>query len=326
MPEPTSGQSNRFYTEEFFREAAARLNPGGVFALRLRSAENFWTPLLRERMRSVHAALVRVFPHVVFLPGATNVVLASGEPLPTSPEILVARWRERNVTARLVSPPYLRYLYTNDRFAEINGYLQAAGGTPNSDVRPLCYRYTLLLWLSKFFPGLGSLEVRVSGRAFLAGTAAVFLGLALCFLFLRRRVVFRRGLLVFVAAFIGMVQETILILYYQVKAGVLYRDIGLLLMAFMAGLTLGSLAVNQGMKRAGEGAQRWWGPAILGGFFLLTSGMAVLIGGSVSPGLWGTAVLLVASGFFVAAVFAQVTFTGSGTRKVLSRRFTGPIF
>jgi spermidine synthase len=307
MPEPTSGQSNRFYTEEFFREGAARLNPGGVFALRLRSAENYWTPMLRERMRSVHAALVRVFPYVVFLPGTSNVILASREPLPTSPEILIDRWRERNVTARLVSPPYLRYLYTNDRFPEINGYLQAAGGTPNTDVRPLCYRYTLLLWLSKFLPGLGSLEVRVPGPAFLAVTAFVFLGLALCFLFSRRRAGFRRGLLVLTAAFIGMVQETILILYYQVKAGVLYRDIGLLLMAFMAGLTLGSLVVNQGMKRAGEREQRWWGPAILGGFFLLTSGMAALIGGSVSLGLWGTALLLVASGFFVAAVFAQAS-------------------
>ena len=315
MPEPTSGQSNRFYTEEFFREAAARLNPGGVFALRLRSAENYWTPVLRERMRSVHAALVRVFPHVVFLPGATNVILASREPLPASPEILVARWRERNITARLVSPPYLRYLYTNDRFAEINGYLQTEGGTPNSDARPLCYRYTLLLWLSKFFPALGSLEVRVSGAAFLAVTAFVFLGLALCFLFSRRWAGFRRGLLVFTAAFVGMVQETILILYYQVKAGVLYRDIGLLLMAFMAGLTLGSLVVNQGMKRAGDRAQRRWGLAILGGFFLLTSGMAVADWGKRFPRALGDGGPLVASGFFVAAVFAQASLYRVGNQE-----------
>jgi len=304
MPEPTSGQSNRFYTEEFFRESAARLNHGGVFALRLRSAENYWTPLLRERMRSVHAALVRVFPHIVFLPGATNVILASATPLSASPEILVERWRERNVTARLVSPPYLRYLYTNDRFSEINGYLRTEKGTPNSDVRPLCYRYTLLLWLSKFFPALGSLDVPISDRVFLTVMAFVFLGLALCFLFSRRRAGFRRGGLVFTAAFVGMVQETILILYYQVKAGVLYRDIGLLLMAFMAGLTLGAFLVNHWMARAGNRAKRWWGPSILSGFLLLAAGIACLLWRSVSLGLPGTAFLLLASGFFVAAVFA----------------------
>jgi spermidine synthase len=41
MPEPASGQSNRFYTKEFFEQCAGKLNSGGVTALRLRSAENF---------------------------------------------------------------------------------------------------------------------------------------------------------------------------------------------------------------------------------------------------------------------------------------------
>jgi len=304
MPEPDTGQANRFYTEDFFRLCASRLNAGGVLALRLRSAENFWTPVLRERMRSVHAALKRVFPQVIFLPGATNVILASAAALPTSPEMLVTRWRERNVTARLVSSPYLRYLYTNDRFAEINGDLRKAGGTPNTDVRPLCYRYTLLLWLSKFFPALGGLDISISDRAFLAASGGLLLGLALCLGFARRRAGLRRGLLVFTAAFVGMVQETILILYYQVKAGALYRDLGVLLMMFMAGLAVGSLVVNQGMKRAVGWGSRLWGPAILAGFSLLTAGVAGLVWGSVSLGLLGTSLLLFASGFFVAAVFA----------------------
>jgi len=302
MPEPDTGQANRFYTEEFFRLCASRLNPGGVLALRLRSAENFWTPVLRERMRSVHAALNRVFPQVVFLPGTTNVILASATVLPKSPEMLVARWQERNISARLVSLPYIRYLYMNDRFAEINRDLQKAGVTPNTDVRPLCYRYTLLMWLSKFFPAVGGFDVSLSGRAFLTVSGIVLSGWALFFALIRRREGLSRGLLVFTAAFIGMVQETILILYYQVKAGVLYRDLGLLLTAFMAGLAVGSLAVNWGVKRAGS--REGWGPVILGGFFLLTAGIAGLLWGSVTLGLPGTSLLLFASGFFVAAVFA----------------------
>ena len=302
MPEPDTGQANRFYTEDFFCLCASRLNAGGILALRLRSTENFWTLLLRERMQSVHAALKKVFPQVVFLPGATNVILASLAPLPTSSEILVTRWRERNISARLVSPRYLRYLYTNDRFSEINGYLQSAGGTPNTDVRPLCYRYTLQMWLSKFFPVLGGFDVSISGRSFIAVSVILLSGLALCFGFARRRAGLRRVLLVFTAAFVGMVQETVLILYYQVKAGVLYRDLGVLLMAFMAGLAVGSMVVNWGMKRAGS--RKGWGPAILAGFFLLTAGVAGLVWESVTLGLLGTALLLFASGFFVAAVFA----------------------
>ncbi|MBM4272567.1 MAG: hypothetical protein FJ139_10515, partial [Deltaproteobacteria bacterium] len=48
MPEPTSGQANRFYTQEFFRQCAEKLNPGGILGLRLRSAENIWTPPLTK--------------------------------------------------------------------------------------------------------------------------------------------------------------------------------------------------------------------------------------------------------------------------------------
>ena len=310
MPEPDSGQANRFYTEEFFRQCARRLNPGGVMALRLRSAENYWSPALRERMLSVHAALSRAFPHVVFLPGTTNVILASATPLPSSPAIPVDRWQERGLTARLVSPPYLRYLYTNDRFSEINLLLRAGDGVPNSDTRPLCYRYTLLLWLSKFFPALGNATVHVSTRTILLASGLTCLGLVLLFLLSRLKEGLRRGLLVFTAAFIGMVQETILILYYQVKQGVLYRDIGLLLMAFMAGLALGAFLVNHWLVRGGSRAKRWRGPSILAGFLLLTAGIAALVGVSIPLGLTGAALLLGASGFFVAAVFAYASIHG----------------
>ena len=43
MPEPSSGETNRFYTKEFFALCAARLHPGGIVALRLPTAENLWT-------------------------------------------------------------------------------------------------------------------------------------------------------------------------------------------------------------------------------------------------------------------------------------------
>jgi hypothetical protein len=41
MPDPDSGQANRFYTREFFEQCAKRLNAPGILGLRLRSAEDF---------------------------------------------------------------------------------------------------------------------------------------------------------------------------------------------------------------------------------------------------------------------------------------------
>ncbi len=67
----------------------------------------------------------------------------------------------------------------------------------------------------------------------------LWISLPVLFLLSRFRPKLRRVLLVAAAGFMGMVLETILILYYQVKHGVLYQDIGLLLMSFMAGLAAG---------------------------------------------------------------------------------------
>ncbi len=82
MPEPSSGETNRFYTREFFAQCAARLNPGGIVALRLPAAENLWTPQTTRRTASVYHALASVFPEVLVLPGAMTVITASAAPFP----------------------------------------------------------------------------------------------------------------------------------------------------------------------------------------------------------------------------------------------------
>jgi len=56
MPDPTSGQANRFYTQEFFEQCSAKLNPGGILGFRLRTAENFWTKPLTSRNASIYSA------------------------------------------------------------------------------------------------------------------------------------------------------------------------------------------------------------------------------------------------------------------------------
>ena len=82
MPEPSSGQANRFYTQEFFRECVARLTPDGVIGLRLPTAENLWTPQWIRRTASIHSALASVFPEVLVLPGTTPSSRPPAAPFP----------------------------------------------------------------------------------------------------------------------------------------------------------------------------------------------------------------------------------------------------
>ncbi len=311
MPEPSSGQANRFYTREFFEQCSAKLHPGGIVALRLQTAENLWTKPLTRRNGSIHAALASVFPEVLFLPGTTNVVTASFAPLPRTPEVMAGRLQKMKIETRLISDNFIKYIFTNDRFFQINKILAETKETPNSDIRPVCYRYTLIIWLSKFFPrvtlfDLSSMTSRPLFRYLLFFLLA---GLPVIFLFSRRRPGLRRTLLVAVAGFLGMVLETLLLLYYQVKHGVIYQNIGFLLMSFMAGLALGAAILDKIMARLPRhrGLPRLYGAGLIVIFCLLCGLTGVMIKTSYAAGLFGIAFLLGATGFTVAGIFAYAS-------------------
>jgi len=312
MGEPDSGQANRFYTREFFEECRAHLAPGGALAFRLRAAENLWTPALVRRTASIHRALRSVFADALVLPGTTNIVLASDAPLVRDPEVLAARWRERRIEARLVTPAYIRYLLTNDRLQEIAERLGKARAPENTDARPICYQYTLILWLSRFFPVLGLLDLPGFGdedpgnlRAFwfLVPAAGWFFALLVC----RRLRACRRVLFVAAAGFVGMVLEGALILGYQVRQGVLFQDLGILITMFMAGLSLGALGLDRCARSEAGDLPRGTGPALVGITVAVSLLVAWVFHSGVRIGLPTTALLLLACGLLVGALFAYAS-------------------
>ncbi len=311
MPEPTSGQANRFYTSDFFRQCHARLNKGGLIAFRLQSSENIWTPQLTRRMVSIYQAAKSVFPEVVFIPGGTNVVVGSTDRLEKDASVLASRLGARKIEAKLVSPNYLRYLYTNDRFQSVNRTLQNGVGPINTDIRPICYQYTIMIWLSKFFPNANLMDFALP-ESWPGWGVASLLALTLGTLLLRRaRWPARRAFIMGTAAFAGMALETILILHFQIKNGILYQDIGILLMSFMAGMALGALAV----AKVPRPLNRRPGIFLFLGFSLLSGATGLEINYGDGIGLFGISLLLLLSGIFVAGVFAYSAFREAGDQR-----------
>ena len=299
MPDPASGQTNRFYTREFFQTCAARLYPGGVIGLRLRSAENIWPPPLIYRMTSIYGALKAVFPYVLFLPGTTNIVTAASTPLADEAAPLIERWHYRQISARLVRPPFISYLFGNDRFQEIRNILQKTAVSANSDIRPVCYRYTIQLWLSKFFPRASFLDLTVPLPVVLFFLTVI----AGAFFLSRSYPLIRRIFMAAVAGFCGMILQSILLLHYQVKDGALYQDIGLLIACFMAGMALGAILIARRLALP----ERSWGRVLLGLFFSLTILIYVILIRDSGTGLLLMAFLLAFTGFFTGALFAYTT-------------------
>ena len=298
LGEPVSGQANRYYTREFFAACARRMAPEGVLALRLAGAENLWTPALARRTASIQRALAAVFASVVVLPGSTQLLLASPAPLARDPELLGARLAARGVAVRLVTPAYLRYLFTNERVGEFAARLAATAAPENRDARPICYQYTLVLWLARYFPVVGLLELPRPGPAALAVAVALALLVGLA---ARRREGWRRALLVAAAGFVGMVIEGVLILAYQVRQGVLFQDLGLLLALFMAGLAAGALAAGRCLRGR---ASRRAGAAVVLATAAVCAAAGALVGTGAGSGLAASGLMLAAAGATTGALFA----------------------
>ncbi len=267
MPEPSTIQNNRFYTKEFFDLVNRHLSPGGIVAFRFQSAENYWTKALTLRTGGIIAALRSAFKSVVLLPDATSIVVASQTELSRDAESLIARFEHRRLHPHLVIPEYIRYRFQTDRIGTVEQLLTASKTEINRDALSATVFNTQLIWLSKFYPNTllsdrwNFKEIdTISGYCSLI--AVLIIGLAIAMRIRKSR--FRPIVLMILVGFCGMTIETVLLYRYQSTNGVLYRDLGWLMVLFMVGMAVGAIlfhrfgnvsllhknvAQNHGMKR-----------------------------------------------------------------------------
>ena len=233
LPDPSTSQLNRFHTAEFFREVRRALAPGGVLAFGLAHYENYVSPELARLLASAHHTLSDSFAHVRMIPGGRVFFLASDEPLSLD---IATRLEEREIHPRFVNRNYLDAMLAPDRLAD----LERAVGRPaaaNTDFNPVLYYLHLRHWLSQVTAG--------DGRR-LGGIAGAALALGFAVYLVRLGAVPR---LIFAAGFAASGLEVVLLLACQVLYGSLYRQVGLVVTVFMAGLAAGAWWAQRRLRR-----------------------------------------------------------------------------
>ncbi|MDD2763616.1 MAG: fused MFS/spermidine synthase [Opitutaceae bacterium] len=219
VADPSTAQLNRFYTAGFFAEVRRILNPGGVFAFGLGHYENYVSPELARLLSSARRTLQPSFARVRMIPGGRVFFLASDGPLSLD---IAARLEQRRLATKLVRRPYLEAMLAPDRLADLDRAV-AQPADPNTDLNPALYYYQLRHWLSQFTVRAG-LPV---------GALLVLLGIYL----LRQRALPR---VIFASGFAASALEVVLLLGFQALYGSLYRQVGLVVTVFMAGLAAGA--------------------------------------------------------------------------------------
>ena len=255
LPDPQTAQLNRFYTLEFFQEAARKLTGSGILALKLTTAEDYISPELAAFLRSIYKTLHAVFPEVTAIPGETvhffgarrAGVLAAGS------EELLARLAARRLATSYVREYYIPFRMMPDRVADLERQIEPRPETPvNRDFAPVAYYFDVALWSSRFSRGYRGVFRAMAGVRYrwLAGAAgAVLLALAAKKRGARTAAACCTAAMGF--TLIGM--EMLLLLAFQAIYGYVYQQLAVIIAAFMAGMSLGGwLALRaralQGMR------------------------------------------------------------------------------
>jgi spermidine synthase len=270
LPDPDNAQWNRFYTAEFFRLARSRLNPGGVLAVSVRSAEETIGPELAEYMRCIYATLGEVFPGIAIVPGETTHFIASAQPASTQantvaidPAVLIARMKERRLQTQYLSEYILPYRLAPDRVAQLRAALQSTGPHRiNRDFYPAAYYFATELWTRQFNRVYARGMERASHLHFGSVLKAVLLAsLALLALVSVRPAKGGRGRIapfvsVLAAGFTLMTLQMLLLLCFQSICGYLYRDLALMMGMFMGGVAAGAWAGRARLRVRGRRVNR----------------------------------------------------------------------
>ena len=132
LPEPQTAQINRFYTVEFFREAAAKLNTGGIVSFQLVASEDYITPTLASFLQCINRSLREVFPEVSTIPGGKVHFFASKQAgtLTDQADELLRRLKSRHLKTSYVREYYLPFRMSPDRMAQLAEQIRPQPDTP----------------------------------------------------------------------------------------------------------------------------------------------------------------------------------------------------
>jgi spermidine synthase len=229
LPDPSTSELNRYYTAEFFAQAHRALAPGGVLCFGLGHYENFVGPELARLLSSARRTLGGAFRNVLMIPGGRVYFVASDGPLDRD---VPGRIEAAGVRTRIVNRNYLEATLAPDRMADMDRAVARPAGV-NTDQEPVLYYYEMRRWLSQFRPvsaGLGA-------------AAAVLLAAYLVRLGPPQRIIFAAG-------FAASAVEIVLLIGFQALYGSVYRQVGLVVTVFMAGLASGAWLARRRDPRA----------------------------------------------------------------------------
>ncbi len=231
LPEPTTFQLNRFYTNEFFQLLKSRLTANGVFVCNLNGFDSYLSEADRQKVSTLYHTLSPCFRQIRMIPGGRTFFLCSDGNL----DIDIPRQLEQ----KKISTRYLDGFFYGDVTRSKIDYLASllkSDAPINRDLKPVLLQLTLNNWFFQY-------------------DQSPYLFYALVSLFLLIYIVSRskKEFVLFATGFTNMGAEILTIFAFQIFFGYIYFQIGIIVTVFLAGLLPGAWF---GQKLSGDNPQR----------------------------------------------------------------------
>ncbi len=224
MPDPVSARINRFYTDEFFKEAKIRLHNNGVLGISLSSDENYMSKEAAGLNAVIYNTLINNFKNVIIIPGGMNFYIASDSDMDYK---IAERLKKSGIDTVYVKEEYLNALLSEERIRYIADIVNEESDL-NRDLKPLAY-FHYLLYEAAFYN---------TNSFLLLATVAV----VVVFIISRLNYI---GATIFTTGIAGSAFEVVILLSFQVIHGYVYHKVGVLITFFMAGVALGAFIANR---------------------------------------------------------------------------------
>ena len=224
LPEPDTFQVNRYFTERFFRMAAAHLTSQGVLGFSVEGYANYLADAQRRKLSCLRRTAAQCFAHVQALPGERVHFLCRQVPIGLDiPERLAARRIDT-----LYAGPYFYGEIDAMRIADLETQFDPQAPV-NTDTSPQLVRIMFDEWFERFAT---------------SPTAFALTLLAAAMIYVLRLSPAGYTLLTTGAMLMG--GEILVVFAFQMVFGYIYQQLGLIVTAFLAGLLPGALWAQRG--------------------------------------------------------------------------------
>jgi len=223
IPEPSSLQINRFYTDEFLQILKKRLSEDAIVIYGLPSVGNYISPIKADIEASVYQTLKKNFKNVEIITGEKDYLLASDNSINLKIAEIAG---QSGVSTSYVNPFYIDDFSIQQRGDLIKKSIEEKK-LINSDSKPIPVFYETLKFASQF-----------SGSDWLIVIIPILLLIPMFFLQSAAK-----GM--YVAGFSASSIELLLIFFFQIVFGNVYSAIGLIIAVFMGGLAAGSVLASK---------------------------------------------------------------------------------